>query len=269
MTATWISLYLPCDSPGLQESLTALGYTLYNPFGPIPGKSYPQTVRLFAAPSVNGWTRVIGEPDVRQLPLLSQNCLCLYVALTGKDAQIEVYANGEQAEPQTALVPHLRAGRSAEDLQKALYSASFKLMDKIEDESPPVLVVPLDDLPDDVRELAGQVNPQQAQKMFEKLSGTLMGKVSPGGQSADEARRMLASNAPDWNSVDGQRIRALMACLTVPDNWREPDFVTLRDAYQVHARRQRKPDARLYPGDGEAMQKVPNALEYTPVYGGQ
>lgn len=269
MTATWISLYLPCDSPVLQESLTALGYTLYNPFGLIPGKSYPQTVRLFAAPPTNGWTRVIGEPDMRQLPLLSQNCLCLSVALTGKDAHIEVYAHGKQAEPQTALFPHLRAGHSAEDLQKALYSASFSLVEKVEEESPPMLVVPMDDLPDDVRELAGQINPQQAQKMFEKLSGTLMGKVSPGGQSADEARQMLARSAPDWNSVGGQRIRSLMACLTIPDSWREPDFVTLRDAYQVHARRQRKPDARLYPGDAEAMQKVPDALEYTPVYGGR
>jgi hypothetical protein len=131
-----------------------------------------------------------------------------------------------------------------------------------------MLAVPLDNLPEDVRAMAGQVNPAQAQKMFERLSGTLMKKASPGGNAADEARMMLAGHAPDWNSVGGQRLRALMACLTVPDHWREPDFVTLRDAYQVAERRQRKPDARLYPGDAKAIHSVPNALDYTPVYGG-
>jgi hypothetical protein len=274
MTASWTSLYLPCEdsiAPALQESLTALGYTLYNPFGLLPGKAYTQSVRLFVAPPTDGWTRMIGEPDTRQLPPLSKTCLCLYVALTGKDAQIEVYSDGEQIEPQTALVPYLRAGRSTSDLQSALHS-TVSLVEKEMPEtvglSPLSLVVPLDDLPEDVRDIAGQVNPGQAQKLFERLSGTLMQKVSPGGSAPDEASMMVAGNAPDWNSVGGRRIRALMACLTVPDGWREPDFVTLRDAYQVQARRQRKPDARLYPGDAEAMQRVPNALDYTPVYGG-
>jgi hypothetical protein len=271
MTVSWTSLYLPCEdgiAPAFQESLTALGYTLYDPFGLVPGKAYTQSVRLFVAPPASGWTRVIGEPDTRQLPSLSKRCLCLYVGLTGKDAQIEVFVDGEQVKPQTALVPYLREAYSPGDLQRALHSASISLTEKPEDEVPQMLVLPLDDLPEEVRDMAGQVNPGQAQKMFERLSGTLMKKVSPGGNTADEARMMLAGNVPDWNSVGGQRIRQLMTCLTVPDNWREPDFVTLRDAYQVHARRQRKPDARLYPGDAEAMQRVPNALDYTPVYGG-
>ncbi len=270
MTASWTSLYLPCEdslAPALQESLTALGYTLYNPFGLLPGKAYTQSVRLFVAPPVNGWTRVIGEPDARQFPFLSKHCLCVYVALNGKDAHIEVYVDGERVEPQTALVPYLRDGRSANDLQAALHSA-VSLVELEESPQPQMLVVPIDELPEDVRHMAGQVNPAQAQKLFERLSGTLMKKVSPGGNAADEARMMLAGDTPDWNSVGGQRIRALMACLTVPDGWREPDIVTLRDAYQVHARRERKPDARLYPGDAEAMQRVPNALDYTPVYGG-
>jgi hypothetical protein len=270
MTASWTSLYLPCEDslvPALQESLTALGYTLYNPFGQTPGKAYTQSVRLFVAPPASGWTRVVGEPDARQISLLSRTCPCLSVALTGKDAYIEVYVNGEQADPRTAMIPYLRDGRSANDLQAALHSA-VSLVEPEESTQPQMLVMPLDNLPEDVRDMAGQVNPGQSQKMFERLSGSLMKKVSPGGSAADEARMMLAGNAPDWNSVGGRRIRALMACLTVPDDWREPDFVTLRDAYQVLARRQRKPDARLYPGDAEAMQRVPNALDYTPVYGG-
>jgi len=275
MAASWTSLYFPCEdstalATALQESLTALGYTLYNPFGILPGKAYPQSVRLFVAPPVNGWTRVIGEPDARQLPLISITCLCLSATLNGKEARIEVYVDGEQAEPETALVPYLRDGRSESDLHKALYSASLNLVETEETRQPQMLVVPVDDLPEDVRDMAGQVNPAQAQKLFERLSGSLMKKVSPGGNVADEAQAMLAGgSAPDWNSAGGQRIRALMACLSVPDDWREPDFVTLRDAYQLHARRQRKPDARLYPGDAEAMQSVPDALDYTPVYGGR
>lgn len=270
MAASWTSLYLPCDEPlipALQDSLTTLGYTLYNPFGLLPGKAYAQTVRLFAAPPVNGWMRVIGEPDARQLAPLSRQQLCLYVALDGKDAQIKVYADGEQVEPSTALIPYLRAGRLADELRKALHSVSP--VEKAENTGSPLFDVPLDNLPDDLRAMAGQVNPAQAQRMFERLSEPLLRKVSPGGEAAGEARRLLAGgNAPDWNSVGGRRIRALMACLTVPDDWREPDFTTLRDAYQAHERRRRKPNARLYPGDAEAMRMVPNALDYTPVYGG-
>jgi hypothetical protein len=275
MAASWTSLYFPCEdstplATALQESLTALGYTLYNPFGILPGKAYPQSVRLFVSPPVNGWTRVIGEPDARQLPALSKHWLCLSIVLDGREAQIDVYVNGEQAEPETAFIPYLRDGRTSSDLNKALYSAALNLVETEQTSQPQMLVVPVDDLPEDVRDMAGQVNPAQAQKLFERLSGSLMQKVSPGENVADEAQAMLAGgNAPDWNNAGGQRIRALMACLTVPDDWREPDFVTLRDAYQLHARRQRKPDARLYPGDAEAMQRVPNALDYTPVYGGR
>lgn len=260
MTASWTSLYLPCDvTPALKDSLTALGYTLYNPFIPLPGKAYSQSVRLFVAPRVAGWTRLIGEPDMQQLPILSRRCLCLYVMLAGKDARIEVYAGGKQTEARAALVPYLREGYTADDLDRALHHAAVSIVES---------AMPMAALPDDVQAMAGKVDQQQAQKMFERLSGKLMGKVSPGGSTADEARRMIADTV-DWNSVGGQRIRALMGCLTVPDNWREPDFVTLRDAYQLHERKQRNPNARLYPGDAAAMAKVPNALGYEPVYGGR
>jgi hypothetical protein len=59
-----------------------------------------------------------------------------------------------------------------------------------------------------------------------------------------------------------------MDCLRIPD-WRDPDFVTLRDAYALHKRRERSPNATLYPGDAEALAAVPDALTYTPVYAGK
>ncbi len=80
---------------------------------------------------------------------------------------------------------------------------------------------------------------------------------------------MISGNGPNWNSPGGRRLHALMRCLTVPDHWREPDFGVLRDAYQLHSRQQRKPDARLYPGDDATMNRVPDALDYVPVYGGR
>ncbi len=137
-----------------------------------------------------------------------------------------------------------------------------------ESESPQVVAVPLDALPEDVQEMAQDVDLSQAQQMFDKIGGKLLQDVQRG--DAEAARKLLGGgeDAPDWNSAGGQRLRALMACLDLPQNWLAPDFVTLRDAYQLHARKQRKPTARLYPGDAEAMAAVPDALDYLPVYGG-
>jgi hypothetical protein len=103
--------------------------------------------------------------------------------------------------------------------------------------------------------------------MFNRLTGTLMKKV---GGDSDRARALIAGEGtPDWNSNGGQRIQALLNSLTLPTGWREPDFVALRDAYALHERRRRNPNARLYPGDEATMAKVPDALKYLPVYGGR
>ena len=123
-------------------------------------------------------------------------------------------------------------------------------------------------LPDDIQALADDVDQAQAQKMFDRLSGDLMKKVG-GTQATEAAHDLIGGSAPDWNSLGGRRLHAVMRCLTTPDQWRDPTFTTLRDAYQLHRRRQRKPDARLYPGDEDIMQRVPNALDYQPVYAGR
>jgi hypothetical protein len=125
----------------------------------------------------------------------------------------------------------------------------------------------LDALPDDVRAMAENLNPKQIDRMF----GKWMKRVSK-RLAGDEAgaRALLRGDAVDWNSDGGRQIQALMACLDIPpDSWRYPDFTTVRDAYQLHLRRKRRPDARLLPGDAEAMQAVPDALDYTPVYMGK
>ncbi len=264
------NLYLFCANsdtvvPALEESLTSFGYELYNPFGIMPGISYPQTVRLFVAPYAAGWQRIVGAPDSRQLPALSQLGLCLSVALDGTEAKIEVYKKGEEVEAESVLVDCLRDGKSAGDLARVFAESSFDLPQVGESVQPGkgIMAVPVDALPDDVREMAQQVDMKKADKMFKRLSGKLVGAAD-----ADAAKVVIGASKPDWNSLGGQRIRALMACLSVPENWREPDFITLREAYQLHIRRERRPDARLLPGDAEAMAVVSDALDYVPVYGG-
>lgn len=262
MTPSWHSLYLSCDDrqavvETLKQTLRQYRYELFDPFGLLPGRAYPQAVRLFVAPGEAGWVRVIGEPDLRQLGALSRLGVCLSLGLEGDEALIDVYAQGEQADPLKALAPHLQPDKTPDHLQGAL-SQAFPSDPAKQDG------LPLDALPDEVQSMARNVSMKHAQKMFNRLAGKLMK-----GGDEEAARGLLSGHAPDWNSAGGQRIRALMACLTVPGSWREPDFVTLRDAYQLHTRRRRNPNAMLYPGDTEAMAKVPNALDYVPVYGGK
>ncbi len=105
--------------------------------------------------------------------------------------------------------------------------------------------------------------------MFARMSGDFIKKITKVEGQADAARDLISGgDKPDWNSTGGVRIRAVMNCLTVGDNWREPDFDSLRDAYPLLERRRRNPNARTYPGDDAVMAKVPDALTYTPVYGG-
>lgn len=268
MSKAWNFLYSRSEdaeavSQLLQRSLTDLGYTLYNPFGLIPGKAYTRSVRLFVAPSGNGWVKIIGEPDERLLANLSQNSLVLYTALDKAQADIRAYLNGNPADLVSALTPFLRPNLTPDDLRRALETTSNVIQD-----DPQSSGLPFDALPDNIKGMAGNVNSGQAQKMFNRLSGDLMKKVAGTGQ-ADAARALVSGgDSPDWNSSGGAQIKALMSCLTLLDNWREPDFDTLRDAYQLHERRRRNPNARAYPGDDKIMAKVPDALIFTPIYGG-
>jgi len=256
---SWFSLYLPCaDSEKvvetLKDALQALGYQRYDPFSLIPGKAYPQAVRLFVAPAHDGWTRLISEPNLNPalLPPLSMLAPCLMIELNGDQAAFSAYAEGEAFSPEAAFAPYTHEHDCIHlslQIDKAGNNAALG-------------GVALDALPGDVQNLAQKVDLKQANKMFNRLSGNLAAK-SGGDQAAADLLRQ-----PEWNSVGGARIAALMNCLRI-HNWRDPDFVTLRDAYALHERRRRSPKATLYPGDAEAMAAVPDALSYTPVYAGK
>jgi hypothetical protein len=280
MSTLWNSLYCPSEDAGaitrsLQDSLVALGYQPYNPFGGMPGKTYGQTVRLFVAPPAGGWTRVIGTPDDGQLIPLSKATPCLYLGLDGAKARMEFYVNGERADLPSALKLYLHEGVSIEIVEAALKAPTGELPASpgsispfsMYEPPPPATTLPFTVLPDEVQSLADKVDKGAAEKMFNRLTGQLMNKV---GGDAGAARSLIAGEgAPDWNSSGGHRIQVLMDCLTVPANWREPEFTALRDAYPLHERRRRNANARLYPGDEATMAKVPDALTYLPVYGGR
>jgi hypothetical protein len=267
MTSFWNSLFCRCDdqpavADHLRAALTALGYTLYNPFGALPGAAYPVAARLFVAPAA-GWVRILGEPDEAVFAPLSRLGLCLFAALHDDGrANVRVYEDGAEADL-TALAPLLPPGFTVDDLRRALAGGSAAA-------APPAPAgdsLPLDALPDDIRRLAGGVNPNQAQNLFNRISGQLMRKV--GGERREAAALVRGQPAPDWNSPGGQAVTTLAAGLALPENWRVPDFATLRDAYALHERRRRRPDAPLYPGDEAVMAQVPDALAYIPVYGGK
>lgn len=267
MANNWTSLYLFCGDVDhvqaeVEASFQTLGYEHYNPFGNMPGKAYPLAVRLFIAPAVNGWTRLIGTPDEAMPAALSRLGVCLLVSLDVEVSSFQAFQAGAECDPADALTPYLKDGISPDDLQAAFnggwgetqYAASLRTDPSI----------PMEALPDDVKIMAQNLKPKHINNLFDKLLGQF-GSVMK--EDVRAARQML-DTAPRWDSDGGQRITAVMDCLPIPD-WQTPNFVTLRDAYQLHIRRQRNPNAMLYPGDTEAMDAVPDALRYIPVYGGK
>jgi hypothetical protein len=258
MTA-WHSLYLPyADTAALTQALKSSlnGYTLYDPFGIMPmTRAYAQTVKAFIAPVQGGWSRILLAPDsaVPQsvIDRLSSFALVFAVSLVDSDAVFGTFQNSAEVDLISALTPYA----SPEVLQKALSLNVSSAAKRGND-------MPFDVLQGDMKTMADQVNVKQAEKMFNKMASKLLQ-----GDQKDAARELLNS-AVDWNSVGGKRIEAVMASLPI-EKWREPEYVALRDAYALHNRRRRNPNASLYPFDREAMDAVPNALEYIPVFAGK
>ncbi len=263
LMSRWFSLYLPKHdslADTIQSFLQQAGYTLYNPFGLLPGKAYSQTIRCFLAPDTTLFQRILidttEDVDVMKLAqVLADTTGCLIGSLEQDKGQIQVIADsGWQS-----LSPYLIEGNTVESIQQALareYTAT-------DEDTASIGGVTLDSLPEEYQSMAGGIKLKNAEKMFGKISGKLLSS-----SDAKSAQAFLLTQ-PRWNSADGQKVRAVMRCFYADESWRQPDFVTLRDAYQLHKRRQRKPDARLYPGDAEAMSAVPNALEYSPIYAGK
>jgi hypothetical protein len=132
-------------------------------------------------------------------------------------------------------------------------------------------------VPAELQQLAREhnVNPAQANQMIERITSRLFGKLdraSGGEASAMQARASAlatGANRLDWNGTSGQRLKALASILDLPSNWREPDFETVRAAYQAARYLRRSPNARLMPDEQEALEALPDAIQYEAVYAGK
>ena len=256
----------------LKTTLQEMGYQLYDPFSAIPGMSYPETLRMFVAPEQGGWLRILAEQSGDDeeaidtlVETLSAPGICIITHLDKDLGMVDVYQDGEYHEdPVATLTPYLRANYDANALKKVLLQETFNLEPDVEADN--LGNIPLEDMPEELRDMVAGTDVKQrgAGKMFNRLAKRLLG-----GNQAAAQEFLQRDDAPDWNSRDGQFIRALMACLTVPDNWRNPDFTSVRLAYSNFKRLERRPNAMLLPGDKQAMDAVSDALSYTPIYGGK
>ncbi|MEM6283918.1 MAG: hypothetical protein AAF787_17135 [Chloroflexota bacterium] len=272
----WYSLFLTCGDTApdpatianrLTESLTEQGYTPYDPFGILPGSVYDSSVRAFVAPAGGVWVQLLTEAPFPAsiVAALTAAHTGLLVRIDAPDTlTVEAHVDGHHAEDTVAaLAPYLREGKNAHDLSSALNRTNITIIEP--DESQDFL--PPGALPDDIQQMAQGVDAGSLNKMFGRVTDGLFGRL--GGDSAAAKALVEQSTEMDWNTPTGWKVRALLDMLSVPPGWQQPAFVALRSAYGLHIRRQRKPDARLYPGDAETMKLVPNALDYLPVYAGK
>lgn len=267
----WNSLFCRLDNPvdSLQQTLVQLEYTLYDAFDLIPGKSYSDTLKTFVSPQSDSWTHILvdEETDLEDLEYLAETLsrqgLCLLVQLDNNDETVTAYLHGDEQDLLSVLSAYILDTKTSDDLQRATEGKlPLPIIEAEADEQSQILAI--DDLPDEMRLLTQQIKPGGAQKLFQRFSRNFMGRGD-----ADQAQAMIHAEQLDWNSEGGMVIRGVLSCLIIGDGWLNPDFKTVRDAYQRHIRLQRRPNARLYPGDQQMMDAVPNALDYTPVYGGQ
>ncbi len=246
----------------IPDTLESASFKRYDPFGLMPAtRAYAQVIRLFIAPPDDHprWLKLITSPDSAlpdALPaLLSQDDrLCLIAAIEDQQtASIRVYQGGRPVEDwNAALKPLLQQSPAANVLPLPSSPTG----------SDALSAIPTEGMPDDLRAMADKLSGKQMQKLMNRMSGQLLN-----AQQQQDAQHLLAGTQIDWSQAGGQQITRLMEALHIP-HWRTPDYVALRDAYQLQSRLKRNPNARLYPGDQEAMDAVPDALRYIPIYAG-
>ncbi|RPI95211.1 MAG: hypothetical protein EHM39_11880 [Chloroflexi bacterium] len=270
----------PTDAPKVAAALrSSLEARDYIPFDPFPGGTgtplgLTSMVRLFVAPPQDGWVVVLGEYPENLIDNVSRelDSPVLYGWLTETEGGFALFEGSTRRDDPAAFDRYLRRGQSDDILRRA-FAGELKV-EAVDSDKPPVAVLGADALPPELRQMAEDqgADPVKAGKMFERISGTLLNRLGGGAgkEEQEQARAMIMGGGgmDVWNSLKGQRVRAIAGVLNLPGNWRLPSLQAVRDAYQVHRLRQRSPRLALMPGDREVMQAVPDALEYVPVYMG-
>jgi hypothetical protein len=247
----------------LPTHLETLGFKAYDPFGLMPStRAYAQTVKLFVAPADDQtrWLQLIPAPD-SALPddllrtLSQQNRLILHVILEDEStAQFIVYRDGERSSSwRDELRPYYvdSAARPQSPSSGSKSSASS--------------TIPTDGMPENLRAMTDQLGGlqnRQVQNMMNRMTNKLLN-----ADQQQKGQNLLRGSQIDWSRSGGQQIAQVLSSLGIPD-WQSPDYTALRDAYQLQRRLQRNPNARLYPGDQDAIDAVPDALRYTPIFAG-
>ena len=256
----------------IRNALENNGYSSYDPFpGGIGSPIGKQTrIRAFAAPPSEGWQSIFFAPNdgvaasILTDFAMSINSPFLDLRLYSlEDYQITVYDVDTATTNLSSLLPFLKLGLNMSDLESAQYEPSPSAS---ESTSPP-------NLPPELQQFADKKGVQS--KHVDKLMGRMTKRIfkkmeQRSGDSSDstqeQAKAMLSGQVQDaLNSSAGQKLRSIISCLTVPDDWDLPDWKTLVAAYPI-ARQLQKGDALLLPGDEAALKEVPNALEFTPLY---
>jgi len=274
MRVEWQRLYIPNSEQGevvaaLADAYEERGFKRFDPFpggtGTPPGLK--ETFRHFVSPSQEGWVMVIGTTSTD-------------LALTMPYVRAWIDASGSGWEPYrdgksdpAGITAYLKAGKTGADIESI---QGRPMLGVVETAAPTT-----SSLPPDVQKLAQErgVNADQANKMIGRLTSQLFGKMDrqSGGEASamqQQAQAALskAMSGPakvDWNGAPARQLIALATLLTIPVDWRAPEFDALREAYQVARRLERNPKAALLPDEKEALGAVPNAGAYQPVYVGK
>ncbi|HVO71972.1 MAG TPA: hypothetical protein VMT24_18110 [Aggregatilineaceae bacterium] len=279
----WYSLYLPTASAGpvIDALRSLLAAHRYAPYDPFPGGTgtpggLTDLVRQFVAPPQGDWLRILGQPAEALLPEFSTavSIPVLYAWLTDDVGGFALFQDGARHDDPAMFQPYLRESRTPDDLRRAW---AGQLPVGALDAELSAAVPGEDALPPEIQQFAQAqgVDARKAGKLFERLGDSLFSKLGrqSGGADDDEQAQaraiFMGGGRGHWNSLNGQRVRAIASVLDLPSNWRLPTWETVRDAYHVHRLRQRRPRMALMPGDKEAMDAVPDALDYTPIYMGK
>lgn len=276
--SAWHSLFISTDEavPVVSALLEALALYSYAPYDPFPGgngtpPAYKRFIRQFVSPARSGWVRILGIPDLDSIRSISAKWPILYGLLDGDAGEWRVIRNGESSTDAAAFVPYLKPNVTPDAFTRVASGQIGLVPDNSESRSVSELA-----LPPDVQQLARErgVNPRQADRLVERMTGQVFGRLNRGtggeaGALRDQAQALIRGSGPDWESKAGQRLRAIAALLTLPSDWRTPTWEDVRDAYPTARRLARNPKASLLPGEREALNALPDAVQYAPVYVGK
>jgi len=243
----WHSIFIKDDNIAsvvarLADVFIAQGWQSYDPFPGGVGTpfSVTQFAKTFTFALSDDWTRIVSETA---LPADMLHALDVPVLRGWLDAERGGWDAGSDV---SALASFLPAGSPTDELDRAL--AGRRPVEALD--APGML-------PPDVDKLARdrKVNPRQADKLIDRMASSLFARA--GGADARSGAQAMLGGGADWNSAAGKILRAVAAVLHLPDGWREPDFIGVKDAYQAARALARNPRASLLGGERDALARFP------------